>query len=66
MLTCYSSPQFHKDGKYDLDFKNPASNPADFLTSEQLKDKYLSFTKSYPSTIELGFLPFHRTLTLCS
>ena len=35
MCVCYSSIllllEFYRDGKYDLDFKNKDSNPADFV-----------------------------------
>ena len=41
--------QFHKDGKYDLDFKNPASNAADYITGEQLTQLYASFIDKFPS-----------------
>ncbi|XP_065842149.1 alpha-enolase-like [Oscarella lobularis] len=43
-----AASEFHKDGKYDLDFKNKASDPAGWLTSTQLKDVYLDFVKNYP------------------
>ena len=42
--------QFCKDGKYDLDFKNDASKPEDYLTSQQLTDLYKTFVDDYPST----------------
>ena len=40
--------EFFKDGKYDLDFKNPNSDPKDYLTGEALADLYRSFVKDYP------------------
>ncbi|KAI8098852.1 enolase [Halteromyces radiatus] len=46
-MDCAAS-EFYKDGKYDLDFKNPNSNPADYLTGEQLSDLYKSFSEKYP------------------
>ncbi|KAI8328230.1 enolase [Chlamydoabsidia padenii] len=46
-MDCAAS-EFYKDGKYDLDFKNPDSNPADYLTGEQLSDLYKSFSDKYP------------------
>jgi enolase len=27
-----AASEFHKEGKYDLDFKNPNSNPADWVS----------------------------------
>ncbi|XP_071508988.1 alpha-enolase-like [Diadema antillarum] len=43
-----AASEFHRDGKYDLDFKNPNSDPSKFLTSGQLADVYQSFIKDYP------------------
>jgi len=43
-----AASEFHKDGKYDLDFKNPNSNQADWITSDQLADMYQSMIKNYP------------------
>ncbi|KAJ9075705.1 phosphopyruvate hydratase [Entomophthora muscae] len=43
-----AASEFHKEGKYDLDFKNSASNPADHLTGKQLSDLYLQYAKEYP------------------
>lgn len=39
-----------KDGKkvYDLDFKNPKSDPSKWLSGDQLADMYQSFVKDYP------------------
>ena len=39
--------QFYKDGKYDLDFKNPKSDPSKWLTGVELADLYVSYTKKY-------------------
>lgn len=47
-MDCAAS-EFYKDGKYDLDFKNPNSNPADYITGEQLSQLYKSFAEKYPS-----------------
>jgi enolase len=44
-----AASEFYKDGKYDLDFKNPNSDPAAYLTGEQLADVYKSFADKYPS-----------------
>jgi len=43
-----AASEFHKDKKYDLDFKNPASPPESYITSDQLGDLYRSFVKDYP------------------
>merc|ERR1712142_1268535 len=43
-----AASEFCKDKKYDLDFKNPNSNPNDYLTSDQLADVYKDFVKNYP------------------
>ncbi|CDO56943.1 hypothetical protein DV495_002183 [Geotrichum candidum] len=43
-----ASSEFFKDGKYDLDFKNPESDPSKWLTGEQLADLYLSLIDKYP------------------
>lgn len=46
-MDCAAS-EFYKDGKYDLDFKNPNSDPANYLTGQQLADLYKSFAEKYP------------------
>lgn len=46
-----AASEFYKDGKYDLDFKNPASAPDQHLTGTQLADLYKSFIKDYPSKL---------------
>ncbi|KAI8334490.1 enolase [Blakeslea trispora] len=46
-MDCAAS-EFYVDGKYDLDFKNPNSNPEDRLTGEQLASLYTSFAEKYP------------------
>jgi enolase len=51
-----AASEFCKDGKYDLDFKNEASKPEDYLTSAQLIDMYKGFIKNFPVvTIEDPF-----------
>ncbi|EKC99231.1 phosphopyruvate hydratase [Trichosporon asahii var. asahii CBS 8904] len=42
-----ASSEFYKDGKYDLDFKNPNSDPSKYLTGEQLGDLYHSYCEKY-------------------
>ncbi|KAF7721657.1 hypothetical protein EC973_004333 [Apophysomyces ossiformis] len=46
-MDCAAS-EFYKDGKYDLDFKNEASDPAAYLTGKELADLYKSFAEKYP------------------
>lgn len=41
--------EFYKEGKYDLDFKNPNSDASQHLTGGQLADLYRSFISEYPS-----------------
>lgn len=43
-----ASSEFYKDGKYDLDFKNPDSDASKWLTGEQLADLYVSLVDKYP------------------
>lgn len=43
-----AASEFYKDGKYDLDFKNPNSNPNDYLERDALKAMYEDFINSYP------------------
>lgn len=43
-----AASEFYKEGKYDLDFKNPASDPSKWLTGGELGDLYYSFVERYP------------------
>lgn len=43
-----ASSEFYKDGKYDLDFKNPNSDPSKWITGTELADLYLGYIKKYP------------------
>ncbi|XP_073956711.1 enolase-like [Choristoneura fumiferana] len=43
-----AASEFFKNNKYDLDFKNPKSNPEDYLPSDKLADLYLEFIKDFP------------------
>ena len=43
-----AASEFYKDGKYDLDFKNPKSNPEDWISSEKLCEMYHGFIKDAP------------------
>lgn len=46
-MDCAAS-EFYKDGKYDLDFKNPDSDPSKWLTGPQLTALYQQFVSEYP------------------
>merc|ERR1719430_1172315 len=43
-----AASEFCKDKKYDLDFKNPKSNPADYLEPSKLLELYKSYVKEFP------------------
>ncbi|XP_026477757.1 enolase [Ctenocephalides felis] len=43
-----AASEFHKNGKYDLDFKNPQSKPSDYLSVEKLTDLYKEYIKEFP------------------
>jgi len=45
-----ASSEFYKEKeeKYDLDFKNPNSDPSKWITSKELADLYISLSKKYP------------------
>jgi len=43
-----AASEFCKEKKYDLDFKNPKSDPATWLTSDQLYQVYHGFITKYP------------------
>lgn len=43
-----AASEFHKNGKYDLDFKNPQSDPATYLESSKLAELYQEFIKEFP------------------
>jgi len=43
-----AASEFCKDKKYDLDFKNDASKPEDYLTGDQMTDMYKKFAADYP------------------
>eukprot|EP00126_Sphaerothecum_destruens_P014950 Sdes_comp8847_c0_seq1m239 len=43
-----AASEFHKDGLYDLDFKNPNSDKSKWLNGAKLADLYLSYVKKYP------------------
>ncbi|WFD05009.1 phosphopyruvate hydratase [Malassezia vespertilionis] len=43
-----ASSEFYKDGKYDLDFKNPNSDSSKWITGKQLAEIYMGYIKKYP------------------
>ncbi|GAB0100835.1 Enolase [Sergentomyia squamirostris] len=43
-----AASEFHKDGMYDLDFKNPNSDKSLWLTPDKLTDLYQEFIKEFP------------------
>ncbi|KAJ3198925.1 hypothetical protein HDU82_000863, partial [Entophlyctis luteolus] len=43
-----AASEFYKDGKYDLDFKNPDSDPSTYISGEELASLYKSFIDEYP------------------
>jgi len=43
-----ASSEFYKDGKYDLDFKNPKSDPSKWLTGVELSQVYIDLVKKFP------------------
>lgn len=43
-----AASEFCKDKKYDLDFKNPKSDPATWLSSDKLFEVYKGFITNYP------------------
>merc|ERR1712142_189304 len=43
-----AASEFFKDGKYDLDFKNPESDKEKWIDSDALLEMYKGFIKDYP------------------
>ncbi|AOA63579.1 Enolase 1 [Komagataella phaffii CBS 7435] len=43
-----ASSEFYKDGKYDLDFKNPNSDPSKWLSGQELAALYKELISQYP------------------
>ena len=43
-----AASEFYKDGKYDLDFKNPNPDASKRLSGMELADLYLGLIKKYP------------------
>nr|XP_047907528.1 gamma-enolase isoform X1 [Anser cygnoides] len=42
-----AASEFHRDGKYDLDFKSP-DDPSRYISADELGDLYQSFVRDYP------------------
>ncbi|XP_055686514.1 enolase [Lutzomyia longipalpis] len=45
-----AASEFHKDGLYDLDFKNPNSDKSLWLSPDKLTELYMEFVKEFPIT----------------
>lgn len=43
-----AASEFYKEGKYDLDFKNPNSDKSKCLSGQGLSNLYIDFIKEYP------------------
>merc|ERR1711884_895010 len=43
-----AASEFFKEGKYDLDFENPNTKEADWISSDKLGEIYKGFIKDYP------------------
>merc|ERR1719186_1977876 len=43
-----AASEFFKNGKYDLDFKNPDTKEVDWISSDALLEMYQGFIKDYP------------------
>merc|ERR1712117_81298 len=43
-----AASEFYKNGKYDLDFKNPDTKESDWISSDKLGEMYKGFIKNYP------------------
>ncbi|GBP75091.1 Enolase [Eumeta japonica] len=43
-----SASSFYKDGAYDIDFKNPNSNPQEYLSADKLCELYLENMREFP------------------
>lgn len=51
-----AATDLYKDGAYDLEFKNPNSNPQEYISSDKLAEIYLDNVKEFPvCSIEDGF-----------
>ncbi|CAG8495810.1 1560_t:CDS:2 [Paraglomus occultum] len=48
-----AASEFYKEGKYDLDFKNPNSDSSKWLTGAGLAALYKEFVTEYPSIVSI-------------
>ncbi|KAI0789913.1 enolase [Abortiporus biennis] len=46
-----AASEFYKDGKYDLDFKNPNTDPTKWLSGKELADLLTKLAEKYPIVI---------------
>jgi enolase len=60
-MDCAAS-EFYVDGKYDLDFKNPNSNPEERITGQQLSELYKSFADNYPGMYFTRYFFFKKKI----
>ena len=52
-----AASEFHKEGKYDLDFKNKDSDPEKWISPDQLCEMYKGFVNDFPGTKFVVLLP---------
>ena len=45
-----AASEFYREGKYDLDFKNPNSDKTAWLSGQELANLYQEFIKEFPVT----------------
>lgn len=58
-----AASEFHREGKYDLDFKSPPDSQR-HISAEELADIYQSFVNNYPG--KHCFVIFYATLNFIS
>lgn len=58
-----AASEFHREGKYDLDFKSPPDSQR-HISAEELADIYQSFVNNYPG--RHWFVIFYTTLNFIS
>lgn len=58
-----AASEFHREGKYDLDFKSPPDSQR-HISAEELADIYQSFVNNYPG--RHCFVLFYDTLNFVS
>lgn len=58
-----AASEFHREGKYDLDFKSPPDSQR-HISAEELADIYQSFVNNYPG--RYCFVLFYATLNFIS